>query len=102
MEYADKEDLLEYILRKRYIRETPARDLFRQIISGVKYLHNKGIVHRDLKCENVLLTSERRAIISDFGFAKTIEQRNFMCDTFCGSSAYAPIEILNGKSYSGL
>jgi len=100
MEYADQGDLLEYILKKHFVREDLAKDIFLQIILGVKYLHTNNILHRDLKCENILLSSDNRVLISDFGFAKCVEG-NTLNETYCGSSAYAPIEILNGMPYDG-
>ena len=97
MELIGKEDLLEYVLRKTVVSEYLAKYIFRQIISGLRYLHDRNILHRDLKCENILLTKSKRAVITDFGFAKQVENKQFMSDTFCGSAAYAPLEILNGK-----
>ncbi|KAK6612666.1 Fatty acyl-CoA synthetase and RNA processing-associated kinase 1 [Botrytis cinerea] len=51
--------------------DNAARRLFAQLVSGVGYLHKKGIVHRDLKLENLLLDRNRNIIITDFGFANT-------------------------------
>ncbi|KAJ5936320.1 hypothetical protein N7454_005618 [Penicillium verhagenii] len=71
MEYASGGELFDYILNHRYLKDNSARRLFAQLVSGVGYLHKKGIVHRDLKLENLLLDRNRNIIITDFGFANT-------------------------------
>ncbi|KAJ5676764.1 uncharacterized protein N7477_002397 [Penicillium maclennaniae] len=73
MEYASGGELFDYILNNRYLKDNSARRLFAQLISGVGYLHKKGIVHRDLKLENLLLDRNRNIIITDFGFANTFD-----------------------------
>ncbi|CAG8893788.1 unnamed protein product [Penicillium egyptiacum] len=73
MEYASGGELFDYILNNRYLRDNSARRLFAQLVSGVGYLHKKGIVHRDLKLENLLLDRNRNIIITDFGFANTFD-----------------------------
>jgi protein-serine/threonine kinase len=71
MEYASGGELFDHILKNRYLKDQSARRLFAQLVSGVGYLHKKGIVHRDLKLENLLLDRNRNIIITDFGFANT-------------------------------
>ncbi|KAI0158172.1 hypothetical protein GGR57DRAFT_500287 [Xylariaceae sp. FL1272] len=73
LEYASGGELFDYILNHRYLKDPAARRLFAQLISGVGYLHKKGIVHRDLKLENLLLDRNRNIIITDFGFANTFD-----------------------------
>lgn len=69
LEYASGGELFDYILNHKYLKDPPACRLFAQLVSGVGYLHKKGIVHRDLKLENLLLDRNRNIIITDFGFA---------------------------------
>lgn len=76
LEYASGGELFDYILNQRYLKDTSARRLFAQLVSGVGYLHKKGIVHRDLKLENLLLDRNRNIIITDFGFANTFDPRD--------------------------
>ncbi|KAK4697408.1 hypothetical protein P7C71_g655, partial [Lecanoromycetidae sp. Uapishka_2] len=71
LEYASGGELFDYILTHRYLKDNTARKLFAQLVSGVGYLHKKGIVHRDLKLENLLLDRNRNIVITDFGFANT-------------------------------
>lgn len=71
LEYASGGELFDYILTRRYLKDPAARRLFAQLVSGVGYLHKKGIVHRDLKLENLLLDRNKNIIITDFGFANT-------------------------------
>ena len=106
MDMADNGDLLEYIRSKGALSEEKARDFFRQLIDATAYMHERDIVHRDLKCENLLLTQLNAIMISDFGFsriqAKIPEtQKRKLSRTFCGSYAYAPPEILRGIAYDG-
>lgn len=76
LEYASGGELFDYILNHRYLKDPAARRLFAQLVSGVGYLHTKGIVHRDLKLENLLLDRNRNIIITDFGFANTFNPRD--------------------------
>jgi len=71
LEYASGGELFDFILNHRYLKDNAARRLFAQLISGVGYLHKRGIVHRDLKLENLLLDRNKNIIITDFGFANT-------------------------------
>lgn len=54
-------ELFDHILAHRYLKERDASRLFAQLVSGVAYLHAKGVVHRDLKLENLLLDRNRNA-----------------------------------------
>ena len=76
LEYASGGELFDYILNHRYLKDGPARKLFAQLISGVGYLHKRGIVHRDLKLENLLLDRNKNIIITDFGFANTFNPKD--------------------------
>jgi protein-serine/threonine kinase len=80
LEYASGGELFDYILNHRYLKDPAARRLFAQLVSGIGYLHKKGIVHRDLKLENLLLDRNRNIIISDFGFANTFNPADDLSD----------------------
>ena len=70
-----------------------------QIVSAVQYCHQKKIIHRDLKAENLLLDSEMNIKIADFGFSNEFIPGNKL-DTFCGSPPYAAPELFQGKNLS--
>jgi len=106
MNLAENGDLLEYIRERGPMPDDDARRYFRQLIYATEYFHTLGIVHRDLKCENLLLDINFNVVVSDFGFARgqmvipeTGKRR--LSQTFCGSYAYAPPEILRGIAYDG-
>ncbi|KAJ1025885.1 hypothetical protein NDA16_002511 [Ustilago loliicola] len=95
LEYASGGELFDHILAHKYLKEEHACRLFAQLISGVSYLHQKKIVHRDLKLENLLLDRNRNVIITDFGFANNFEdRRDDLMATSCGSPCYAAPELV--------
>lgn len=100
MQYCENGDLLDFIRTNGAIDEKQSRQWFSQLIRGLKYLHDRDIVHRDLKCENVLLTSSYNIKLSDFGFARYYHpDKDQKSETFCGSVSYAAPEIIRGVAY---
>ncbi|XP_030071515.1 testis-specific serine/threonine-protein kinase 3-like [Microcaecilia unicolor] len=91
-------DLFELIDSKDCLIEDEARRIFKQIVQAVTCCHGQGIAHRDLKCENILMTSKNTPKLTDFGFA-TFINGNILSSTYCGSTAYAAPEILQGQPY---
>ncbi|XP_056609417.1 serine/threonine-protein kinase MARK2 isoform X3 [Triplophysa dalaica] len=100
MEYASGGEVFDYLVAHGRMKEKEARAKFRQIASAVQYCHQKCIVHRDLKAENLLLDADMNIKIADFGFSNEFTVGNKL-DTFCGSPPYAAPELFQGKKYDG-
>ncbi|XP_064542507.1 serine/threonine-protein kinase MARK2 isoform X14 [Drosophila montana] len=100
MEYASGGEVFDYLVLHGRMKEKEARVKFRQIVSAVQYCHQKRIIHRDLKAENLLLDSELNIKIADFGFSNEFTPGSKL-DTFCGSPPYAAPELFQGKKYDG-
>ncbi|XP_060685221.1 MAP/microtubule affinity-regulating kinase 3a isoform X3 [Hemiscyllium ocellatum] len=100
MEYASGGEVFDYLVAHGRMKEKEARAKFRQIVSAVQYCHQKQIVHRDLKAENLLLDADMNIKIADFGFSNEFTVGNKL-DTFCGSPPYAAPELFQGKKYDG-
>ncbi|XP_064411664.1 serine/threonine-protein kinase MARK1 isoform X3 [Latimeria chalumnae] len=100
MEYASGGEVFDYLVAHGRMKEKEARAKFRQIVSAVQYCHQKCIVHRDLKAENLLLDADMNIKIADFGFSNEFTIGSKL-DTFCGSPPYAAPELFQGKKYDG-
>ncbi len=100
-EYIQGKDLLEYINKKGKLNEIEACKLFHQMISGLDYLHQCGIAHRDFKPENIILTNNNQIIkIIDFGLGNTYAKGQLL-KTGCGSPCYVPPEMIKEERYDG-
>uniref|UniRef100_A0A8D3DV48 MAP/microtubule affinity-regulating kinase 3 n=1 Tax=Scophthalmus maximus TaxID=52904 RepID=A0A8D3DV48_SCOMX len=100
MEYASGGEVFDYLVAHGRMKEKEARAKFRQIVSAVQFCHQKHIVHRDLKAENLLLDADMNIKIADFGFSNEFTVGGKL-DTFCGSPPYAAPELFQGKKYDG-
>lgn len=101
MDYVCGGELFDYIQQRGRIHEEAARTFMRQLVDAVGYMHRMGIVHRDLKLENILVDEYDNLLISDFGFS-TAEQCNAyeLLQTACGSPCYAAPEIVLDRNVS--
>ena len=100
MEYISGGNLQNFVKKRRKLCEKTARILFRQLIQGIKYIHSKGICHRDIKLENILLDLNNIVKICDFGVGKLVEKGEKLSDQ-CGTPVYMAPEIISGKAYDG-
>ncbi|XP_063598956.1 serine/threonine-protein kinase SIK2-like [Penaeus indicus] len=99
-EYASNGEMFDYIARYGRMTEPMARRKFWQILSAVEYCHNRNIVHRDLKAENLLLDVNMNMKIADWGFSNYYSPADTL-NTWCGSPPYAAPEVFEGKKYIG-
>ncbi|KAI8343069.1 kinase-like domain-containing protein [Chlamydoabsidia padenii] len=98
MEYLEGGELFQMLAEKGKFKESDAKSLFYQMVSGLAWCHAHYICHRDLKPENILLDKSKKWIkIADFGMAAM----NTGLKTSCGSPHYASPEIVKGKAYDG-
>ncbi|CDO94166.1 unnamed protein product [Kluyveromyces dobzhanskii CBS 2104] len=111
-------ELFDRIVRKNNLREQETKSLFKQLLSGLQYLHGRNIIHRDIKPENILLSIRKRTSpeeialgpwdddeidiqvkIADFGLAKFTGEMKFT-NTLCGTPSYVAPEVLTKTGYT--
>ncbi|XP_016346034.1 serine/threonine-protein kinase SIK2-like isoform X1 [Sinocyclocheilus anshuiensis] len=99
-EYARNGEIFDYLASRGRLSEMDARRKFWQILSAVEYCHERNIVHRDLKAENLLLDAHMNMKIADFGFGNFFRPGEPLT-TWCGSPPYAAPEVFEGQQYEG-
>lgn len=100
MEVCGAGDLLTYVRKRRKLKEDVAKHLFKGIVEGLRYCHARGILHRDIKLDNILLTSEGDIKICDFGVSKLVKAGETLREQ-CGTPAYIAPEVFEGQGYEG-
>uniref|UniRef100_A0A8C7J402 Serine/threonine-protein kinase PLK n=1 Tax=Oncorhynchus kisutch TaxID=8019 RepID=A0A8C7J402_ONCKI len=91
---------LAHIWKARHTLTDPeVRYYLRQIISGLKYLHNRGILHRDLKLGNFFVNENMELRLGDFGLAAKLEPVEQRKKTICGTPNYLAPEVLNRQGH---
>ena len=102
-EYISDKELLHFIENNDNLSEKDICKLYQQIISGIEYLHEMGIAHRDLKLENILLNYKKDIKIIDFGLSNNYDRdMDELLHSSCGSPCYAAPEMIRGMEYRGL
>lgn len=105
MEYCSGGDFAKWLRKRKVINETDARFYLGQLAMGLSFMHSKGLIHRDLKPQNFLLTEKDKDYcclkIADFGFAKHLNSTADLAATVCGSPLYMAPEILTYEKYDG-
>jgi aurora kinase len=93
LEYAGQGELYKHLRREQRFSETKAATYIAQMASALKYLHRKGVIHCDIKPENILVGVFDEIEISDFGWSADAPSNRRK--TTCGTLDYLPPEILS-------
>ncbi|KAM6581974.1 hypothetical protein CsatB_008976 [Cannabis sativa] len=99
LDFINGGDLDYQLHREGLFREDLARVYTAEIVSAISYLHQNGIMHRDLKPHNILLDSEGHVMVTDFGMAKQFDENTGRSNTFCGTDEYMAPEIVQGRDH---
>lgn len=99
-EYGGANSLYNYLLSKpqHRMQEAEAKQFFKTIAETLRYLHERNIVHRDIKAENILLNRNRQLKLIDFGFSLESQPPDTI-DTFCGTPTYMAPEIVSKRDH---
>ncbi|KAF8400377.1 hypothetical protein HHK36_013675 [Tetracentron sinense] len=100
MEYISGGQLSDKLSYLKRLSEKEARKYFQQLIDAVDYCHSRGVYHRDLKPDNLLLDGKGNLKVSDFGLS-TLRKPGDLLTTACGSPSYVAPEVIASKNYDG-
>ena len=102
MEFADGGDIDSYIKSRkgRYFPEAEVLRIFVQICLAIKHIHDRKILHRDLKGQNIFLTANGIVKVGDFGIARVLRNTGEFAATRIGTPYYMSPEIMDGKRYN--
>ncbi|KAL8485081.1 hypothetical protein ACS0TY_027396 [Phlomoides rotata] len=102
MELAQGGELFAKLNRCRRFSESTARKYFQQVVSALRFCHQNGVFHRDIKPQNLLLDQNGLLKITDFGLSALSDQkRDGLIYTACGTPAYTAPEVVYRKGYDG-
>lgn len=96
LEFVNGGELFSHLRKEGRLPDADAKFYAGEIVLAFAYLHSKNIIYRDLKPENLLIDCEGHMKITDFGFAKVVEDRTW---TLCGTPEYLAPEIIQSKGH---
>ena len=101
-EFCGETNLQNYLNHyNNIIRLSEVRDILVSLAKALNYLHSKGVSHRDIKLENILMNPQGVIKLIDFGFAVMDADGDVLLDNYCGTPAYMSPEIVERKLYDG-
>lgn len=103
MDYQEGGDLLEKVIEKDHYNEGDAITLMESLLLALDFMHNQGIIHRDLKLQNILVSSMNNDFdlrVADFGLATLVPRDGSKLTRKCGSPGYTAPEMLKGQGYT--
>uniref|UniRef100_A0A3B3QZ07 Serine/threonine-protein kinase PLK n=1 Tax=Paramormyrops kingsleyae TaxID=1676925 RepID=A0A3B3QZ07_9TELE len=99
LEYCSRRSLAHILKARKILTEPEVRYFLRQIVSGMKYLHDQEILHRDLKLGNFFINETMELKVGDFGLAAKLEPLGDRRKTICGTPNYLSPEVLNKQGH---
>ncbi|KAM6111402.1 LOW QUALITY PROTEIN: serine/threonine-protein kinase PLK2-like [Phoenicopterus ruber ruber] len=100
LEYCGRRSMAHILKARKVLTEPEVRYYLRQIVSGLKYLHEQEILHRDLKLGNFFINENMELKLGDFGLAARLEPLEHRMRTICGTPNYLSPEVLNKQGHS--
>ena len=88
------------ILGEGTLDEDAVKDIAKQLIHALSYLHSSNVIHRDLKPQNILIASGGRIKICDFGFARTLSSQSMLMTSIKGTPLYMAPELVQEQPYT--
>jgi RAC serine/threonine-protein kinase len=99
MDFVNGGEMFYHLQKEKRFPQERVQFYGAEILLALEHLHNNGIIYRDLKPENLLLTAEGHVVVTDFGLSKEGIGKDGRTVTFCGTPEYLAPEILQGKAY---
>ncbi|XP_032992640.1 serine/threonine-protein kinase PLK2-like isoform X1 [Lacerta agilis] len=100
LEYCSRKSLAHILKVRKTLTEPEVRFYLKQVIAGLQYLHQQGIIHRDLKLSNFFITKTMQVKIGDLGLATREEQASRRRGVVCGTPNYLAPEVIAKKGHS--
>ncbi|XP_063003361.1 serine/threonine-protein kinase PLK2-like [Elgaria multicarinata webbii] len=100
LEYCSRKSLAHILKARKTLTEPEVRFYLKQIIAGLQYIHQEGIIHRDLKLSNFFVTKTMQVKIGDLGLATREEQASRRRGVVCGTPNYLAPEVIAKKGHS--
>ncbi|CCH41929.1 cell cycle serine/threonine-protein kinase [Wickerhamomyces ciferrii] len=98
LEICPNQSLMDLLKKRKVLTEPEVRYFMTQVIGGIRYMHTRRVIHRDLKLGNIFFDPEMNLKIGDFGLAAVLHADKDRKYTICGTPNYIAPEVLTGKT----